>query len=184
MQFYIFLQYEFFSFCFVLFFYYYFCFVLVFVFFPLCVHTYIYEFSCWVSFKAHRLVNKHDTKDSNELKEDHNINYSVGFGVWAQFWDIFFIHRKLINFDCSIAYSFCFFLDTCWRENLWAPIQLVNRIICLVNFLFFIWKFLFIYLSIVNVLCMGLDFVSYSVYKKLAWIREFLLKFKNLNMKN
>ena len=55
------------------------------------MHTYIYEFSCWILFKAKRLVNKHDTKDSNELEEDHNINYSVGFGVWAQFRDKFLI---------------------------------------------------------------------------------------------
>ena len=101
-----------------------FCFV-CFVFFPpLFLHSYTYEFTCWLSFKAHGLVNKHDTKDSNELKEDHNINYSVGFGVWAQFRDTFFMHRKLLNSNCSIAYSFCFFFwDTGWRENLWAPIQ-------------------------------------------------------------
>ena len=89
------LQYEFFSFC-------------LFCFFFFCpfMHTYIYEFSCWILFKANRLVNKHDTKDSNELKEDHNINYSVGLGVWAQFRDKFLMHRKLLNSDCSIAYSF------------------------------------------------------------------------------
>ena len=146
MQFYIFLQYEFFSFCFVLFFYYYFCFVLVFVFFPLCVHTYIYEFSCWVSFKAHRLVNKHDTKDSDELKEDHNINYSVGFGVWAQFWDIFFIHRKLINSDCSIAYSFCFFWTlaeekTCELQFNWS----IGLYVWLISYFLFGSFYLFIY---------------------------------------
>ena len=73
------------------------------------MHTYIYEFSCWILFKAKRLVNKHDTKDSNELKEDHNINYSVGFEVWAQFRDKILMHRKLLNSDGSIAYSFCFF---------------------------------------------------------------------------
>ena len=72
------------------------------------MHTYIYEFSCWILFKAHRLVNKHDTKYSNELKEDHNINYSVGFEVWAQFRDKILMHRKLLISDCSIAYSFCF----------------------------------------------------------------------------
>ena len=72
------------------------------------MHIYIYKLSCWILFKAHRLVNKRDTKDSNELKEDHNINYSVGFGVCAQFRDKFLIHKKLINSDCSIAYSFCF----------------------------------------------------------------------------
>ena len=72
------------------------------------MHIYIYKFSCWILFKAHRLVNKRDTKDSIELKEDHNINYSVGFGVCAQFRDKFLIHKKLINSDCSIAYSFCF----------------------------------------------------------------------------
>ena len=66
-------------------------FVLFCFFSPLCIHTYIYEFSCWVLIKAHRLVNKHDTKVSNELKEDHNINYSVGFGVWAQFRGKFLI---------------------------------------------------------------------------------------------
>ena len=85
-------------------------FVFFFLFFPpLCLNTYTYEFSCWLSFKAHRLVNKHDTKDSNELKEDHNINYSVGFGVWAQFRDKFLMHGKLLNSDCLIAYSFFFF---------------------------------------------------------------------------
>ena len=76
------------------------------LFFPLCICTYIYEFSCWILFKAYGLVNEHDIKDSNELKEDHNINYSVGFGVWAQFRDTFFMHRKLLNSNCSIAYSF------------------------------------------------------------------------------
>ena len=89
------LQYEFFSFC-----------LFCFFFFPPFMHTYIYEFSCWILFKANRLVNKHDTKDSNELKEDHNINYNVGLGVWAQFRDKFLMHRKLLNSDCSIAYSF------------------------------------------------------------------------------
>ena len=136
-KFFIFLQYEFFSFCF------------VFIFPPLCIHTYIYEFSCWLSFKAHGLVNKHDTKDSNELKEDHNINYSVGFGVWAQFRDKFLMHRKLLNSDCSIAYSFWFFffLDAGWRENLWAPIQCwsIGLYVWLVSYFLFI---IFIYLFI------------------------------------
>ena len=72
------------------------------------IHTYIYEFSCWILFKAHRLVNKHDTKDSNELKEDHNINYSVGFGVWAQFRDKFLIQIAQLLIPCV----FFFFLDT------------------------------------------------------------------------
>ena len=89
---YIILQYEFFSFCL-------FCFFVFF--FPL------YAFYL----KANRLVNKHDTKDSNELKEDHNFNYSVGFGAWAQFRDKILMHRKLLNSDCSIAYSFCFFFS-------------------------------------------------------------------------
>ena len=33
--------------------------------------------------KHHRLVNEHDTKDSNELKEDHSINYrqALEFGL-------------------------------------------------------------------------------------------------------
>ena len=112
---------------------------------PLCLHTYTYESSCWLSFKAHRLVNKHDTKDSNELKEDHNINYSVGFGVWAQFRDKFLMHGKLLNSDCLIAYSFCFFFVFFFFLGLWLkrkPVSsnsmLVNRIICLVTFLFFI----------------------------------------------
>ena len=70
------------------------------------MHIYIYEFYCWILFKAYGLVNELDTKDSNELKEDHNINYSVGFGVWAQFRDKFLMHRKLLNSNCSIAYSF------------------------------------------------------------------------------
>ena len=92
-------------------------FVCLFFFFPPFMHTYIYEFSCWILFKANRLVNKHDTKDSNELKEDHNINYNVGLGVWAQFRDKFLMHRKLLNSDCSIAYSFCFFFGTLAEEK-------------------------------------------------------------------
>ena len=87
------------------------------LFFPLCIRTYIYEFSCWILFEAHRLLNEHDTKDSNVLKEDHNINYSVGFGVWVQFRDKFLIHRKLINSDCSIAFFFCFFFWTLVEEK-------------------------------------------------------------------
>ena len=139
-KFYIFLQYEFSSFCFV---------------FPF-MHIYIYEFSCWILFKAYGLVNELDTKDSNELKEDHNINYSVGFGVWAQFRDKFLMHRKLLNSNCSIAYSF---LDSGWRENLWAPIQCwsIGLYVWLVSY--FLFEILFIYSSIMNVLCMGLDFV-------------------------
>ena len=62
------------------------------LFFPLCIRTYIYEFSCWILFKPHRLVNEHDNKDSNGLKQDCNINYNVGFGVWAQFRDKFLMH--------------------------------------------------------------------------------------------
>ena len=138
-KFFIFLQYEFFSFSF--------CFFLFFP--PLCLHTYTYESSCWLSFKAHRLVNKHDTKDSNELKEDHNINYSVGFGVWAQFRDKFLMHGKLLNSDCSIAYSFCFFffLDTGWRENLWAPFQCwsIGLYVWLVSYFLFEIFYLFSY---------------------------------------
>ena len=127
----VYLQYEFFSFCF--------CFFVFVFFLPLCIYTYIYEFSCWILFKAHRLVNRHDTKDCNELKEDHNINYSVGFGVWAQFRDKFLMHRKLLNSDCLIAYSFCFFLGH-WlkRKPVSSHSMLVNRIICLVSFLFVI----------------------------------------------
>ena len=117
---YIILQYEFFSFCL-------FCFFVFF--FPL------YAFYL----KANRLVNKHDTKDSNELKEDHNINYSVGLGVWAQFRDKFLMHRKLLNSDCSIAYSFFFFFGH-WlkRKPVSSNSALVNRIIRLVSFPFFI----------------------------------------------
>ena len=151
-KFYIFLQYDFFSFCFVLFF------------FPLYayIHTYIYEFSCWILFKAHRLVNKHDTKDSNELKEDHNINYSVGFGVWAQFRDKFLIQIAQLLIPCV----FFFFGHWLKRKPVSSNSMLVSRIICFVNFLFFIWKFLFIYLFIYQ-LRMGLDFVvSYYVCKK------------------
>ena len=121
-----------------------------FVFFSF-MHTYIYEFSCWILFKAHRLVNKHDTKDSNELKEDHNINYSVGFEVWAQFRDKILMHRKLLNSDCSIAYCFCYFFFGRWlkRKPVSPNSMLVNRIIRLVSFLFFIYNFyLFIYLFI------------------------------------
>ena len=148
-KFYIFLQYDFFSFCFVLFF------------FPLYayIHTYIYEFSCWILFKAHRLVNKHDTKDSNELKEDHNINYSVGFGVWAQFRDKFLIQIAQL----LIPFVF-FFLDTGWRENLWAQIQCwsVGLYVLLISYFLFESFYLFIYQ-----LWMGLDFVvSYYVCKK------------------
>ena len=131
-------------------------FVFVFLFFfffflPLSMYTYIYEFSCWILFKAHRLVNRHDTKDCNELKEDHNIDYSVGFGVWAQFRDKFLMHRKLLNSDCLIAYSFCFFFFGRWlkRKPVSSNSMLVNRIIRLVSFLFFIYNFyLFIYLFI------------------------------------
>ena len=133
-----------------------------FVFFPLyaCIHTYIYEFSCWILFKAHRLVNKHDTKDSNELEEDHNINYSVGFGVWAQFRDKFLIQIAQLLIP--------FVLDTGWRENLWAQIQCwsVGLYVLLISYFLFESFYLFIYLSTVNVLCMGFDFVSYFVCKK------------------
>ena len=141
-------------------------FVLFCFFSPLCIHTYIYEFSCWVLIKAHRLVNKHDTKVSNELKEDHNINYSVGFGVWAQFRGKFLIQIAqlliLFLFFGTLAEE-----KTCELQfNVSSNSMLVSRIICFVSFLFFIWKLLFIYLSIVNVLCMSFDFVSYFVCKK------------------
>ena len=173
-NFYIFLQYEFFSFCF--FFFFFFCFLNFFM------HTYIYEFSCCILFKANRLVNKHDTKDSNELKEDHDINYSVGFGLWAQFRDKFLMRRKLLNSDFSIAYSFwCFFFGH-WlkRKPVSSNSMLVNRIIRLVSFLFFFWKFLYTYLSIVN----GFRFCCFIFcMQKMAWIREFLLKFTNFKMK-
>ena len=62
-------------------------------------------------FKAHRLVNKHDTKDSNELKEDHNINYNVGFGVWAQFRDKFLIQIA------QLLIPFVFFFWTLAEEK-------------------------------------------------------------------
>ena len=135
----------------------------LFCFFPLYayMHTYIYEFSCWILFKAHRLVGECDTKDNNELKENPNINYSVGFGVWAQFRDKFLIQIA------QLLIPFVFFFGH-WlkRKPVSSNSMLVSRIICFVNFLFFIWKFLFIYLSTVNVLCMGFDFVSYFVCKK------------------
>ena len=126
-----------------------------------CIHTYIYEFSCWILFKAHRLVKEHDTNDSNELKENHNINYSVGFGVWAQFRDKFLMHRKLLNSNCSIAYSssfFFFFLDSGWRENQWAPIQcwLIGLYIWLVSY--FLFESLFMYLFI------------YQLWMSCAWV--------------
>ena len=132
---------------------------------PLCI-LYIYEISCWILFKAHRLVGEHDTKDSNELNENPNINYSVGFGVWAQFRDKFLMHRKLLNSNCSIAFSF--FGQWLKRKPVSSNSMLVNRIIFLVSFLFFIWKFfIIIYLSIMNFFCMGLDFVvSHFVCKK------------------
>ena len=173
-----------------------FCF---FCFFLLCIHTYVYEFSCWILLKPHKLVNKHDTKDSNEVKEDHNFNYSVGFGAWAQFRDKILMHRKLLNSDCSIAYSFCFFfsfLGTGWREYLWASIQCwsIGLYVWLVSYFLFESFYLFIYQ-----LWMGLDFVvSYYVcsivngfrfccfvlcMQKMAWIREFLQKFTNFKMK-
>ena len=139
-----------------------------FFFSPLCIHTYIHEFSCWILFKAHRLVNNHDTTDSYELKEDHNINYSVGLGVWAQFRDKFLMLRKLLHSDCSISYSFCFFffvfLNTGWRENLWAPIQCwsIGLYVWLVSYFLCESFYLFIYQ-----LWMGLDFVvSYFVCEK------------------
>ena len=151
------------------------------LFFPLCIRTYIYEFYCWILFIAHRLLNEHDTKDSNELKEDHNINYSVGFGVWAQFRVKFLMHRKLLNSDCSIAYSF---LDCGWRENLWAPIQCwsIGLYVWLVPYFLFE---SFIYLFI-NYECLvhGFRFCCFTFcMQKMAWIREFLLKFANFKMK-
>ena len=131
---------------------------LFFCFFPplyAYINTYVYEFSCWILFKAHRLVNEHDTKDNSELKENHNINYSVGFGVWAQFRDKFLMHQELLNFLILIArllILFSFFLDSDWRENLWAPIQcwLIGLYIWLVSYFLFE-SFLFIYLSIMKV---------------------------------
>ena len=145
------------------------------MFFPLCICSYIYEFTCWILFKAPRLVNELDTKDNNELKEDHNINYSVGFGVWAQFRDKFLMHWKLLNSNCSIAYSF---LDIGWRENLWAPIQWwsTGSYVWLVSYILFE---SFIYLFI-NYECLphGFGFCM----QKMAWIREFSLKFTNFKL--
>ena len=61
----------------------------VFYFFPLYIHTYINSlFGFYL--KHEKLVNEHDTKDINELKQDCYINYNIYFGVWAQFSDKFF----------------------------------------------------------------------------------------------
>ena len=119
--------------------------------------------------------------NSNELKENHNINYSVGFGAWAQFSVKILMHRKLLNSDCSIAYSF---LDSGWRENLWAPIQCwsIGLYVWLVSYFLFE---SFIYLFI-NYECLvhGFRFCCFTFcMQKMAWIREFLLKFTNFKMK-
>ena len=95
------------------------------------------------------------------------------------------MHRKLLNSDCLIAYSFCFFLGH-WlkRKPVSSHSMLVNRIICLVSFLFVIWKFLFIYLSIENDLCMGFAFVvSYIVCKKWHEQGNFYRNFQILKWK-
>ena len=62
--------------------------------------------------------------------------------------------------------------------------MLVNRITCLVSFLFFIWSFFFFWLFI-NYECLvhGFRFCcSTFCMQKMAWIREFLLKFTNFKM--
>ena len=75
-----------------------------------------------------------------------------------------------------------FFLFGHWLKRIPVSFNsmLVNRIIRLVSFLFFICKFLFIYLSIVN----GFRFCCFVLcMQKMAWIREFLQKFTNFKMK-
>ena len=149
------------------------------MFLPLCICSYIYEFTCWILFKAPRLVNELDTKDNNELKEDHNINYNVGSGVWAQFRDKFLMHWKLLKY-LLLDWSF---LDSGWRENLWAPIQCwsTGSYAWLVSYFLFE---SFIYLFI-NYECLlhGFGFCCFTFcLQKMPWIKEFSLKFTNFKM--
>ena len=143
------------------------------------VHTYVNSLVGF--YLKHTDYSMNMILNSNELKEDHNINYSVGFGAWAQFSVKILMHRKLLNSDCSIAYSF---LDSGWRENLWAPIQCwsIGLYVWLVSYFLFE---SFIYLFI-NYECLvhGFRFCCFTFcMQKMAWIREFLLKFTNFKMK-
>ena len=83
--------------------------------------------------------------------------------------------------DCLFIYFFGQWLK---RKPMSSNSMLVNRIIYLVSFLFFIWfkkKNLFInYEFLVH----GFRFCCFSFgMQKLAWIREFLLKFTNFKVK-
>ena len=85
--------------------------------------------------------------------------------------------------DC--LFFFFFFLDSGWRENQWAPIQcwLIGLYIWLVSY--FLFESLFIYLFI-NYECLvhGFSFFCFTFcLQKMAWIREFLMKFTNFKMK-
>ena len=75
------------------------------------------------------------------------------------------------------------FLDSGWRENLWAPIQCwsTGSYVWLVSYFLFE---SFIYLFI-NYECLphGFGFCCFTFcMQKMAWIREFSLKFTNFKM--
>ena len=83
---------------------------------------------------------------------------------------------------------FLFILDSGWREPVSSNSMLVNRIIYLVSFLFFIRKFYFIlFLNLFinyEFLVHGFRLCCFSFcMQKMAWIREFLLKFTNFRVK-
>ena len=93
------------------------------------------------------------------------------------------MHRKLLNsnlFEC--LFFFCFFFWTMAEENLWAPIQcwLIGLYIWLVSYFLFE-SYIFIYqLWMLH----GFRFFCFTFcLQKIAWIREFLLKFTNFKMK-
>ena len=77
------------------------------------------------------------------------------------------------------------FLDSGWRENLWAPIQcwLIGLYFWLVSyFLFESFLLLFIYQLWISL--HGFRFCCFSFcMQKIAWIRDFLLKFTNFKVK-
>ena len=83
---------------------------------------------------------------------------------------------------------YLFILDSGWREPVSSNSMLVNRIIYLVSFLFFIRKFYFIlFLNLFinyEFLVHGFRLCCFSFcMQKMAWIREFLLKFTNFRVK-
>ena len=78
----------------------------------------------------------------------------------------------------------CLFFFGQWlkRKPVSSNSMLVNRIICLVSFLFFIWNFIYLF---INHECLVHGFrlcCSTFCMQKMAWIREFLLKFTNFKM--